>query len=66
MRNVEEIEKVVAKLSREDLAKFRAWFADYDAELWDRQFEADVSQGKLERMAAEALEEHRRGETRDL
>ena len=66
MRSVEEIEKVVAKLSPEDLAEFRAWFTEYDAELWDRQFEKDASEGKLDRFAAEALEEHRRGETRDL
>jgi len=66
MRSVEEIEEVVAKLSPEELAKFREWFASYDAELWDRQLEKDVSEGKLDRFAAEALEEHRRGETRDL
>lgn len=66
MRSVEEIEKVVAKLSPKELAEFRAWFAEYDAELWDRQLEKDASEGKLDRFAAEALEDHRRGETRDL
>jgi hypothetical protein len=66
MRSVEEVEKVVAKLSPQELAEFRAWFAEYDAELWDRQFEKDASEGKLDRFAAEALEEDRRGETRDL
>jgi hypothetical protein len=66
MRSVEEIEKVVANLSPEELAKFREWFASYDAELWDRQLEKDVSEGKLDRFATEALAEHRRGETRDL
>ena len=66
MRSVEESEKVVARLSAEELAEFRAWFAEYDAELWDRQLEKDASEGKLDRLATEALEEHRRGETRDL
>jgi len=66
MRSVEEIEKVVAGLSPQELSEFRAWFAEYDAEGWDRQLEKDASQGKLDRLAAEALEQHRRGETRDL
>jgi len=63
---VEELERVVSKLSPQELAEFRAWFAEYDAELWDRQLEKDASEGRLDRFAAEALEEHRRGETRDL
>lgn len=66
MRSVEEIEKVVAKLSAQELAEFRAWFAEYDAELWDRQLEKDALEGRLDRFAAEALGEDRRGETRDL
>ena len=66
MRSVEEIEKVVAKLSPQELAEFRSWFTEYDAELWDQQLEKDASAGRLDRFAAEALEEHRRGETRDL
>lgn len=66
MRSVEEIEKVVARLSPEELAEFRVWFVEYEAELWDRQLKKDASEGKLDRFAAEALEEHRRGETRDL
>ena len=35
---VEEIERAVRKLSPEELAAFRAWFAEFDAEVWDRQF----------------------------
>ena len=28
---------------------FRVWFAESDAEVWDRQFEEDVAVGCLER-----------------
>jgi hypothetical protein len=66
MPTLDEIERIVADLLPEELAKFRSWFASYDAELWDRQLEKDVSEGKLDRFAAEALAEHERGETRDL
>jgi hypothetical protein len=38
----------------------------YEHATWDRQFEADVAAGKLDKIAAEALDELDRGETSDL
>jgi hypothetical protein len=42
---------------------FRSWFIEYDWKKWDREFETDASEGRLDDLAAEALEEHRRGKT---
>ncbi|NEN93592.1 MAG: hypothetical protein F6K48_33840 [Okeania sp. SIO3H1] len=58
---VEEIERAVSQLSPEELAVFRAWFAEFDAEAWDRQFETDVAAGKLDTLAEEALQDLREG-----
>jgi hypothetical protein len=66
MGKVENIEHQIAALSPEELAAFRAWYAAFDAEAWDRQLEQDVAQGKLDELAAEALEAHRRGKTTPL
>ncbi len=66
MSKVETLEREVEKLSPEELAVFRDWFANYDADAWDRQMEADVKAGKLDRLAAEALAEHGRGETKEI
>jgi len=66
MSKVETLEREVEKLSAEELAAFRDWFAKYDADAWDRQMEADVKAGKLDRLAAEALAEHKRGETKEI
>ncbi len=66
MSKVETLEREIEKLSAEELAAFRDWFANYDADAWDRQMEADVKAGKLDRLAAEALAEHKRGETREI
>ena len=66
MTKVETLEREVEKLSAEDLAAFRGWFANYDSDAWDRQMEADVRAGRLDRLAAEALAEHKRGETKDI
>jgi len=66
MSKVETLEREIQKLSAEELAAFREWFANYDSDAWDRQMEADVKAGKLDRLAAEALAEDERGETRDI
>ena len=51
---LEQLEQQVLQLSPEDLAKFRAWFIELDHQLWDKQIEADVATGKLDRLIAEA------------
>jgi len=66
MTKLEALEREVEKLSPEELAEFRAWFVDYDGDAWDRQIEADVKAGKLDRLAEEALEQHKRGETTEI
>jgi hypothetical protein len=48
------------------LTAFRDWFAEYAWQLSDRQLEADVAAGKLDDLAAEALAELDRGETREI
>jgi hypothetical protein len=63
---VESLEREVAKLIPQELAAFREWFANYDADAWDRQIESDVKAGKLDRLAAEALASHDRGETKGM
>jgi len=66
MSKVESLENEVAKLTPRELAAFREWFANYDADAWDRQIESDVKAGKLDRLAAEALAAHGRGETKGM
>ena len=66
MTKVEQLEREVQSLAPDELAAFRAWFAEYDWKVWDRQLEQDVAAGKLDRFAAEALAEYDRGESTKL
>ncbi|MGC8991083.1 MAG: hypothetical protein ACP5MD_13275 [Verrucomicrobiia bacterium] len=61
MSTVQEIKEAVCQLSSEELAAFRAWFAEFDASAWDQQFEQDISAGRLDQLAAEALRDLREG-----
>lgn len=66
MSKVEAIEKQIEKLSPDELAAFRRWYAAFDAESWDRQFEADVKAGKLDALADRALCAHTSGQSKPL
>jgi hypothetical protein len=66
MTTVAEISGAVQRLPKRELARFRKWFAEYDAAVWDRQLAADVAGGKLDTLIREAQRDHRAGRTKAL
>jgi hypothetical protein len=66
MSKVESIERDIQKLSDDELADLRSWFATFDAGVWDRQFEDDVRAGKLDKHAEWALRDHAAGKSTRL
>ena len=66
MSRIEEIENAVAELPKEDLARFREWFAEFEARVWDREIEEDVEAGRLDKLADEALRDHNSGRSTEL
>lgn len=66
MGNLKEIETAVSQLSADDLTAFRVWFAEFDAKRWDQQFEEDVAEGRLNKLAERARQQLRDGNCTDL
>jgi hypothetical protein len=66
MSTVEEITAAIEQLSADDLARVRAWLAEYAEQLWDEQIERDERAGRLDVLIDRALEDHRAGRTRPL
>ncbi len=66
MSNVQEIERAVSQLSSDELTAFRVWFAEFDANVWDRQFEEDVASGRLNALAERARQHLSAGRCTDL
>ena len=66
MSGVLEIENAVKRLSEQELARFREWFEEFDAQLWDEQFERDAKSGKLDKLADEAIKNFRAGKYKEL
>lgn len=66
MSDIGKLEDQVKKLSPKELAEFRAWFAEFDAQVWDRQIEADSAAGKLDHLIQEAVADYKAGKSRPL
>ena len=66
MNRVEELEVRIKALSSHEFQELRAWFAAYDAEVWDRQFHADAVAGRLDAVAERALKDFSEGRSTDL
>ena len=66
MITIQEIESVIQKLSKADLSEFRAWFEEYDARIWDKQFEEDASSGKLDKLANQAISDFNAGKYKEI
>ena len=63
---IEDLEKAVAKLPPDQLARFRAWFEAFDAARFDEKIERDAKSGKLDKYAEDAMDDHRKGRAREL
>ena len=66
MRAVQKIESAVSQLSRDDFVRFRGWFDEFGAKIWDEQFEKDVMSGKLDHLANQGIADFRAGRYKEL
>jgi hypothetical protein len=41
------------------------WFAEFDANAWDRLFEADLKAGRLDGLAGDALKDYAAGRSKE-
>ena len=69
MKAVADIKQDILNLSKAEYAELVEWLHERNErewEEWDRQLEADVAAGKLDFLAAEALEDKRQGKLKNL
>ena len=64
--SIQELKQAVTQLPSKDLARFREWFDEFEAQVWDKQFETDAKSGKLEKISEQALNNYRAGKDKEL
>ena len=60
------VESAFAELPKDELARFREWFAEFEASVWDREIEEGVVACRLDELAEEALPDHDSGHSTEL
>ncbi|MBC7963411.1 MAG: hypothetical protein H7Y05_10755 [Steroidobacteraceae bacterium] len=66
MPSLQRIESQIAALPEPELRLFRSWFDEFDAHRWDHTLAADINNGKLDSLAAEALAQYGAGQCKPL
>lgn len=66
MSKIHDLERQVEGLSADELAAFRRWFEEFDANTWDRLFESDAKEGRLDSLAERARQAHAAGKSSKL
>lgn len=66
MTKLEQIEQAISALPHDDIVALADWFAEFHAELWDKEIAADAAAGKLDKFIAKAKAEITAGKVRPL
>lgn len=64
--SVDEIEKEIPKLSFDERARLLKLLSEMDEAEWDRQIVEDAKNGKLDKLAQQALDDVKVGRFREL
>ncbi len=66
MTSVSEIQKAILALPEAEYVQLRQWIGEIDWQRWDKEIEADSSEGKLDFLIAGAMEAKDRGDLQEL
>ncbi|MBD2089478.1 hypothetical protein H6F67_06380 [Microcoleus sp. FACHB-1515] len=61
MSTLEQIEAAILQLPPEEFQKLLNWFLELDYQRWNEQFEKDVNDGRLDKLAEEAIADFEAG-----
>lgn len=63
MSTVQEIERAIEQLPREEAFLLADWICSRISKEWDQEIEEDIKAGRLDQLAQEAVSEYRAGRT---
>ncbi len=64
--DVKEIETAIAQLPPAKVAELAEWFAEFHAQIWDKQLEQDLKAGRLDSLLKEAAKDLESGRCEPL
>ena len=64
MLTLEQIESAILELPSDEFQQLLKWVSDLDYQLWDKQLQQDIADGKLEELGPEAIADFEAGNYR--
>lgn len=61
MSTIAEVEDALRKMPVKDVWQVAGWLQRYLDEKWDKQIDGDISAGRLDKLAEQALDHYRAG-----
>ena len=66
MGKLDDIQSLIYDLTKDERARLREWFDEYDGDSWDAQFDNDVKSGKIGSHADRAKKSANEGKSKDI
>ena len=66
MNLLEQIQAKIYELTREERTRLREWFDEFDGDSWDKDFDENVKEKKLDDETSKAKKNYSDGKFKDL
>lgn len=66
MNVLEQIQSKIYELSKEERTRLREWFDEFDGDSWDKDFDENVKEKKLDDEASKAKKNYSDGKFKDI
>ena len=66
MATIREVKETIVGLPDNEFSSFADWFQKLEEKRWDKELEKDITEGRLDGIAKEALSEFKAGKCKEL
>ncbi len=66
MSTLDDIQALIHSLTKDEVARLREWFDEFEGDLWASEFDANVKEKKLDARSSEAKKNHDEGKSKEV
>lgn len=66
MSKLDEIQIMIHSLDKQEIARLREWFDEFEGDMWDRDFESDAKEKKLAKQVEAAKKQSSEGNSEEV
>ncbi len=66
MGKLDDIQNLIYQLDKDERARLREWFDEFEGDSWDKELDADAKGKKLSKEAAKAKQSVKKGKAKEV